>query len=98
MEYLTEFISHHAHNPHWYIFIAVILAGFNMPFSADILILVAAVLAATIVPENTWILFGSILTGCYLSAMCAYWLGRLLGSTLTKTRFFSRLFHPNRLL
>jgi membrane-associated protein len=66
MEQLTEIISGHAHNAHWYIFIALILAGFNIPFSADLLILLAAILAATIVPENAWLLFGSVLIGCYL--------------------------------
>lgn len=97
MEQLTEIISHHAHNAHWYIFIAIILAGFNIPLSADVLILAAAILAATIVPENTWLLYGSVLIGCYLSAMCAYWLGRLLGSTLAKTKFFGKLISPERL-
>ncbi len=97
MEHMTQIISHHAHNAHWYIFIAIILAGFNIPFSADLLILLAAVLAATIVPENSWLLFGSILLGCYFSAMCAFWLGRLLGSTLGKTKFFSKLINPQRI-
>ena len=97
MEQLAEIISHHAYNAHWYIFIALILAGFNIPFSADILILLAAVLAATLVPENTWLLFSSILIGCYFSAMCAYWLGRLLGASLSNTKFFSKLINPQRL-
>ena len=57
MEYLTQIIVHHAQNAHWFIFIAIILAGFNIPFSADLLILAAALLAATVVPEHTWLLF-----------------------------------------
>lgn len=97
MEHLTSLITQHAQNAHWYIFVAIILAGFNIPFSADILILLAAVLAATLVPENTWILFSSILIGCYLSAMCAYWLGRLLGSTFIKSKFLSKFINPVRL-
>lgn len=97
MEYLTGLITQHAHNAHWYIFVAIVLAGFNIPFSADILILLAAVLAATLVPENLWFLFGSILIGCYISAMCAYWLGRLLGTTFSKSKLLSRLINPQRL-
>lgn len=97
MEHLTEIITHHAHNAHWYIFVAIILAGFNIPFCTDLLILAAAVLAATIVPENTWLLYGSVLIGCYLSAMCAYWLGRLLGKALCKTKWFSKLLSAQRL-
>ena len=98
MESLIELITHHAHHAHWYIFAAIVLAGFNIPFCTDLLILMAAVLAATIIPENTWILFFSVLIGCYLSAMCAYWLGRLLGSTLSRWPFFSKLINPQRLI
>lgn len=97
MDSLTEIITRHAHNAHWYIFIAIILAGFNLPFSADILILVSALLAATVVPEHAWLLFFAILSGCYLSAMCAYWLGRILGSSLCKRKFFAKLLNPQRL-
>jgi membrane-associated protein len=97
MEYLTQLITHHAHHAHWYLLTALILAGFNIPFSADVLILMAAILAATVVPENTWLLFGSVLIGCCLSALCAYWFGRLLCATLVKKKFFSKLINPERL-
>ncbi len=97
MEHLTGLITQHAHNAHWYIFIAIVLAGFNIPFSADILILLAAVIAATLVPENLWLLFGSILLGCYISAMCAYWMGRLLGTTFSRSKLLARLINPQRL-
>jgi membrane protein DedA with SNARE-associated domain len=97
MEYLTQLITQHAHNAHWYLFTALVLAGFNIPFSADLLILLAAILAATVLPENTWLLFASVSVGCYLSAMCAYWFGRLLCTTLIKTKFFSKLISFKRL-
>lgn len=97
MDFLSELIAHHASNAHWYIFTAIILAGFNLPFSADVLILIAAVLAATIVPENTIILFVSSLAGCYFSAMCAFWLGRIAGTRLIQMKFFSKLFNPQRM-
>lgn len=97
MEYLTELVSHHAHYAHWYVFIAIVLAGFNVPFSADLLILLSAVLAATVVPENTLHLYLSVLIGCYLSAMCAYWFGRLLGNTLKNFKFFNKVLAPSRL-
>lgn len=97
METLAELITQHAHNAHWYIFFAILLAGFNLPLSADVLILVGAILAATVVPENTWLLFSSIVLGCYLSAMCAYWLGRLVGTRLTRYRLFAKLLSAHRL-
>lgn len=97
MEYLTEWIAHHAPHAHWYFFIAIILAGFNIPLSIDLLVLLAAFIAATIAPENTWILFGSVVFGCYFSAMCSYWVGRLLGLPLSKSKFFSRFIPPERM-
>lgn len=97
MEQIAEFITRHAHYAHWYLFGALLLAGFNIPFSADVLILIAALLAATVVPENTGLLFGSVLIGCYLSAMCAYWVGRVLGSHLHKVKFFSKLLPLDRM-
>jgi len=98
MEQLSQMITNHAHHAHWYIFGAIILAGFNIPFSTDVMILIAAILAATIVPEHTWLLYFSILVGCYLSAMCAYWLGRIIGSAFCKKKFFSKWLSPQRLL
>lgn len=97
MDHLVEIISHHAQHAHWYIFIGIILAGFNIPLSADLLVLLSALLAATIIPEHTWLLYFSVLIGCYISAMCAYWFGRLLGSSLNKTKIFSKFLPPARL-
>lgn len=97
MEQLTQIISIHADHAHWYIFTALILAGFNIPFCIDALVLIAAILAAVVIPERTWLLYGTILIGCYLSAMCAYWMGRLLGSSLMKTKFFGKLISPSKL-
>lgn len=97
MDTFIDIISRHAHQAHWYIFTAIILAGFNIPISTDALILLSAFLAAAIVPEHTWHLFFAVLLGCYFSAMCAYWVGRILGSQLTKIRFFARLLNPTRM-
>ncbi len=98
MEFLKNLITEHAAFAHWYIFGAVILAGFNIPISIDILVLLAALIAATLVPENTAWLFGAVLIGCYLSAMCAYWVGRFLGKTLSTSKFFSKFMPSSRLL
>lgn len=97
MDTLIDLIISHAQNAHWYIFIAIILAGFNIPFSADLLILAAALLVATVVPENAWLLFFSFLVGAYISASCAYWLGRLVGGALSKRKFFAKLLSPEKI-
>ena len=97
MESLIEIISQHAHHAHWYVFAAIILAGFNIPISTDVLVIASAFMAATVVPEHTLHLYFAILLGCYFSAWCAYWTGRLLGPRLHKLRWFARLIHVERL-
>lgn len=91
MDFFRDLLAQHAHSAHWYLFGAALLAGLNVPFSIDVLVLFGAILAATVVPENTAWIFGSLLLGCYLSAMCAYWMGRLIGGALLSTRWFSKL-------
>lgn len=97
MDTVIDFITRHAHAAHWYVFGAIILAGFNIPISADILILLSAFIAATILPEHTWHLYFSVLLGCYLSAWCAYWVGRFLGGKMQKTSFFAKLLKQERM-
>lgn len=97
METIVEIISQHAHNAHWYVFFAILLAGLNVPISIDILILMSAFLAAMIIPEHTVYLFLSCLFGCYFSAWGTYWIGRLLGPQLNRIPWFSRLFNIQRL-
>ncbi len=97
MESLLNWIIGHASHSHWLIFCGILLAGFNIPISADLLIIAAAVLAATVVPENLWFLFASVLLGCLFSAHIAYWLGRLVGIQLLKWKFFSKILPPERL-
>lgn len=97
MDTLIEFITRHANQAHWYVFAAIILAGFNIPISADILILISAFIAAAILPEHTWHLYLSILFGCYISAWCAYWMGRLVGGQLQRFSFFAKLLKQERM-
>lgn len=97
MESLTEFIILNAHRAHWFIFCAIILAGMNIPISTDALIIISAVLAATLVPENTFILFFAVFFGCVFSAWIAYWIGRVLGTKICKMKWFAKLLHPKRM-
>jgi len=97
MEFFKEFIQSHAHIAHWYLFGAILLAGFNIPISADLLIFLAALLAATIIPEHTVLLFSFLLAGCYLSALIAYFVGRFLGTSLMHKKWFAKIFSEARL-
>jgi membrane-associated protein len=97
MENFVEFIIQNAHLAHWFIFGSIILAGLNIPISADLVVIVSAVLAATVIPEHALLLFISVFLGCYLSSWVAYWMGRMLGPKLMKLRFFQKILDAQKL-
>ena len=97
METIFSWIINHAEQAHWIIFVCILLAGFNIPFSLDILTIIGAVLAATVVPKNAIPLFLSIFIGAYLSAWIAYWVGSLLGDRFSKIRWFAKAMPPARM-
>lgn len=97
MEKLIEFIVQNAHLAHWFIFGAIILAGLNIPISADLMVIIAGVLAATVIPEHVILLFLSVFLGCYFSAWVAYWVGRKLGPKLLRLKFFRKMLPEERL-
>lgn len=97
MDQLIQFILDHAVHAHWLIFGALILAGFNVPISEDLMIIISGLLAATAVPENTLYLFIGVFLGCYISDWISYWIGRILGPKLWSIKWFAKTIHPNRL-
>jgi len=98
MEPIIDFIVRHAQGAHWLIFGAIILAGLNVPISADLMLIISAVLAATVIPAHAVHLFLAVYLGCVLSAWVAYWLGRVVGPRLLSLRFFSKMLSLERLL
>jgi len=93
----TEFLTAHAHEAHWWIFCALILAGFNLPISEDLMLITSGMLASTLVPENTYILFTAVFLGCYLSDWISYGLGRTIGLKLLDFYWFGKSFKNDRL-
>jgi len=88
MDFLSKLLSQHAAHAHWYIFAFSLLAGCNIPVSIDVLVITAAILAAQFVPENIWLLYSSVLFGCYFSGWIAFFIGKVLGSKLKSKKFF----------
>lgn len=97
MDTIVQFIIDHAQYAHWIVFGALMLAGFNIPISEDLMIILSAVLAATVVPENTIFLFMGVFLGCYLSDWVCYWIGRKWGPRLWNIRWFAKSFDRKRL-
>lgn len=69
----------------WVIFVLAILAGLNIPISIDILLALAALIAAHYLPEQWFLFFGLFTFGCIVSAWVSYSLGRFFGK-LTKKK------------
>lgn len=97
METIIQFLFEHAAYAHWIVFGALMLAGFNIPISEDLMIIMSALLASTVIPENTAKLFLAVFLGCYLSDWVCYGIGRTLGRRLWSFRFFAKTFDPKRL-
>lgn len=97
MESLTQLLFDHAQYAHWIVFGALMLAGLNVPISEDLMIILSAVIAATIVPENLEKLFVAVFLGCYLSDWVCYWIGRKLGPKLWNISWFAKTFNPKKI-
>ncbi len=97
MDSLIAWIQNNAHNAHWLFFGALMLAGLNFPISEDLMIISGALLAATVIPENTYIIFLFLFLGCYLSDWLSYWIGRTLGRKLWDIPWFRKTIKIKRL-
>src|SRR3990167_9288692 len=97
MSYLINFIIEHAQHAHYIIFFSLILAGFSVPISEDLMIILGATLAATVIPKNTTILFTSIFLGAYISDWMVYFIGSILGIKLWRYRWFKKTFPKKKL-
>lgn len=97
MEELVSYICTHAHAAHWIIFFLLLLSGFNIPISEDLLLICGGAIAGSCVPDHTLKLFIWVFLGAYLSAWEAFWLGRLLGPKLYKIPLIGRSITPARL-
>jgi membrane-associated protein len=80
----------------WLIFGVLLLAGFNLPISEDLMIFMTAILSAKN-PDHMPYLFAGLFAGAYFSDLICYWLGRLLGPKLFQIKFFSKMISPEML-
>lgn len=94
---IINFIQQHAHHAHWFIFAGAILAALHIPISIDVLMILSAVIASTLMPEHTIHLFLAITSGCLIAGWISYWVGRTLGLRLARTSFFSKIISPERI-
>lgn len=96
MDQITQFIIKNSHCAVWISFVLTLLAGFCIPISIDVIMVLSAFLAATTIPEQTVPLYLSLLIGCHLSAWIAYWVGRIMGPKLLKFPVFEKIVPENK--
>lgn len=97
MEGISTFILNHATMAPFVIFGLIILAGLNIPISIDILLVLTAFIAGTILPERALLLFAAFTLGCIVSAWVAYSVGRFFGTRLFEIKFFAKFLSQSRL-
>lgn len=97
MESIANYLFSHAAYAHFIIFALLMLAGWNIPISEDVMVILSGVLAATVVPDQTLTLFTWTFLGAYLSDWESYWIGSRLGPKLVRSKWFGGFLSPQRL-
>jgi len=87
---LLLFIQENIQYAHWIIFGALLLAGFNLPVSEDLMLFTSAVLAKKH-PEYLPELFLGVYAGAYFSDLICFMLGNKLGPKLWKIKWFAKM-------
>ncbi|MCH9632925.1 MAG: Inner membrane protein [Chlamydiae bacterium] len=93
-----DLLSQNASHAHWVFFSLLMLAGFNLPISEDLVVLSSAVVAATVTPQNTYKLFAFVFMGCYLSDWLSYWIGRVFTPWLRKRKLLGKMVDNRRIV
>ncbi|MBT3235300.1 MAG: DedA family protein [Bdellovibrionales bacterium] len=96
MEELIHYATENVHLAPYIICGALLLAGFNLPVSEDLMLFISAILAREhedLAPQ----LFIGVFVGAYFSDLICYWLGRTVGRKLLTFRFFATMATPQRI-
>ncbi len=95
MDEAIQFIQDNIQFAPWIIFGLLLLAGLNIPVSEDAMLFISGVLAAQH-PERLWEFFAAVFMGAYISDLMCYWIGRKLGPSLWKIKFFAKMVKPEK--
>jgi len=77
-------------------FFALVLAGFNLPISEDVLIVMSALIAYE---DNSLLIpnYIALYAGIYISDIICYWMGRLIGKGVLKIKFFTKALSDSKM-
>lgn len=96
MDSILTFISSYIHYWPLVCFFALLLAGFNIPISEDVMIVMSSLIATH---DNKMLLpnYIGLYAGIYASDLISYWFGRILGSKLLNWKFLKKKLTPRRI-
>tara|TARA_R110002072_G_scaffold64203_1_gene159063 strand:- start:37453 stop:38049 length:597 start_codon:yes stop_codon:yes gene_type:complete len=91
MEAILEYVQQHVQYAPYIIFGLLLLAGFNLPVSEDIMLFTSAIIAAKN-PEYKYQLFAGVFLGAYFSDLICYgFMGRFLGPKIFQIKMFASM-------
>jgi membrane-associated protein len=97
VEEALAYINTHAAQAPYIIFGLLVLAGFNIPVSEDIMLFTSALLAAKN-PDLLYPLFFGVYAGAYVSDVICYgFMGRFLGEKIFKIKMFKSMAPPEKI-
>jgi len=97
MEAFLDFVQANVHMAPYAFFGLLILAGFNLPVSEDLMLLTSALIAIKN-PQLKYELFTGVFLGAYFSDLICYaFFGRFLGKKMFKIKFFANMVSEERL-
>lgn len=96
MDTIFSYVCEHAHHAPWILFCLLLLSGFSLPISEDLILIGGGALASTCIPDHTVRLYLWLLFGCYGSAWIAYWIGRFFGPHILEISYLKSVITKNR--
>ncbi len=97
MEMFLDFVQGNVQYAPYAFFGLLLLAGFNLPISEDLMLLSSALIAIKN-PDMKVELFMSVFLGAYLSDLICYaFMGRYLGEKMFRIKFFANMVSDQRL-
>lgn len=97
IEWIKTFIQSHPDYAPIAVMLSIAAAGFNIPISADMMIIIAATVCATVLKGAFFKFYFAILIGTILASYITYAQGRFIGPKLLKISFMQKLFPKARL-
>lgn len=99
MESILLFICEYSFYAPYIFFALLLLSGFSIPVSEDLVLLIAGAFGSLCQHESESILklYIWVFLGSWLSAWEAYWIGRFFGPKILTINWFKKIITPKRL-